>query len=478
MSGNSVPYDIFSEAPGLSRSKIQDYARDYARVAPYPIIHWNSLEGTIENLTDQKQMTSIGQATCVWTYMAFGAAHLNETRAETAANLESGLYFQKAWAALSQLLINYDLWAFKAVALMVHYLQATAKPQACWALLGTALRLAVSLGFDRGDSNMSIYSEVEQEEGRRAFWLCYIMEKSLCINLGHSSSFTVMPQISVPMPFVPEFVDSEDDIFGRNEHDATAFFRQMIELTEFRDKMLTTLHLGDAMPNSSFQQLLSKMHANTRIGEVGQQASATTIRDCIHDLAYSNTLQVLLLTQRQAQGGTIPEEAVNAARQSLDLISESQRSGQLMCLWMWLYYAFTSAVTLFLHSIANPLDQETTLDLAAISDLETICAGLSDISEGAARCLEIAKAMGAAIRKIAKLEGRKRSREADKRDEGSFKIRRIEPDTVTPLTTLESEHDLGQISQATSADAMLAGAPTNFAWNEWGDWLRDANFTD
>ena len=51
--------------------------------------------------------------------MAFGCTQYSAgMRSDTEAG-ESGVYFQKAWIMLPQLLMDNDLWALKAVTLMV-----------------------------------------------------------------------------------------------------------------------------------------------------------------------------------------------------------------------------------------------------------------------------------------------------------------------------------------------------------------------
>lgn len=468
-----ISYDMLSIVPGLSPVKIENFSRNYARIAPFPILHWSSIQLSIQNLIDQKRITYSGEVTCVWIYMAFGAAHSGETTADTSAGKESGLYFQIAWGQLPQLLLEYDLWALKAITLMVHYLQATAKPQACWALLGTALRLAVSLGFDHDAAFLNIYSRIQREEGRRAFWLCYIMEKSLCISLGHASSSLSISQTPRPLPFVPE-AGTHERTLDIDDHAAAIFFSQIIELTEVRDKILAAIHAGDIRQDDSYQLLLSNLEQTINARGLGRGASVDNIRHCIHDLASFNTLQVLQITRKYASGGQIPHQAILSARRSLDLISESQKSGQLMCIWMWLYYAFTSAVTLFLHSIANPIDSETALNLAAISDLENICGSVLDVSEGAARCMEIAKLMRTTIHRIIKLAERKRAREPDESDSAHAKARRVESDTTVSLNDMDREQPAEHNLLSAGIDTLLTGSPPNLVWDQWDDWLKDA----
>jgi hypothetical protein len=51
--------------------------------------------------------------------MAFGCAHLQVRESSVSSQVESGSYFNKAWVSIPQLLMDHDLWEFKALALMV-----------------------------------------------------------------------------------------------------------------------------------------------------------------------------------------------------------------------------------------------------------------------------------------------------------------------------------------------------------------------
>lgn len=62
--------------------------------------------------------------------MAFGCTqHSAGKRSDTEAG-ESGVYFQKAWTMLPQLLMDNDLWAMKAVTLMVSPTSMSILPEA------------------------------------------------------------------------------------------------------------------------------------------------------------------------------------------------------------------------------------------------------------------------------------------------------------------------------------------------------------
>ena len=129
-------------------------------------------------------------------YMAFGCAHLNRQESGVSPQTEAGQYFHKAWSVLPSLLLEHDVWALLALTLMVrttftvlglrkadvgsfqaHYLQASSSPEPCWALLGSSTRMAISLGFHQRNFRKGVFSDVELEEGKRAWWLCYVMDR-------------------------------------------------------------------------------------------------------------------------------------------------------------------------------------------------------------------------------------------------------------------------------------------------------------
>lgn len=199
---NGVVFRIQEKMPQVTSTELLAMVWEYARDAPYPIVWWESVIAVATRLLDAGTAGSHGEVVCIlivrcdrgsentadWAqYIIFGTpAH--------AEHIDSGLLFNMAWNLLPPLILDNSLWSLKAVTLMVcvatsnwqprcstteqvHYLQADSKPEQCWTLLGTALRMAVSLGFHRDSSHLGHYSAIEAEEGRRAWWLCYTMEK-------------------------------------------------------------------------------------------------------------------------------------------------------------------------------------------------------------------------------------------------------------------------------------------------------------
>ncbi|KAF7504078.1 hypothetical protein GJ744_002843 [Endocarpon pusillum] len=127
--------------------------------------------------------------------------------------------------------------------LLVHCLQASSKPEPCWALLAATSRMAISLGFHQKSQKVDAYSTIEFEEGKRAWWLCHIMEKTFCTIFDYPSvsSPSDVFNADIPRPFTPtsSMSLSDNTIFGTNETSAVAFFDSMIQLTQLRDSLLS-----------------------------------------------------------------------------------------------------------------------------------------------------------------------------------------------------------------------------------------------
>jgi hypothetical protein len=145
--------------------------------------------------------------------------------------------------------------------------------------------------------------------------------------------------------------------------------------------------------------------------------SVTHLRGSISDLAHYNAIQVIAVHLCPANGSApLPGKAILSARATLQLVLETRTKGTTMCLWMWLYYAFTAAVVLFLNCISDPLDADAVLDLALLDELKGLCDGLAAGSDGARRVREIVDGMGRVAWEVVKRGG-------EEEEEGSWKAR-------------------------------------------------------
>ncbi len=165
---------------------------------------------------------------------------------------------------------------------------------------------------------------------------------------------------------------------------------------------------------------------------------------------------------------------------------------------MWLYYAFTSIVVLFLHFAHDPLHADATFDMALISDMRALCTILSSKSQGAKRLVEITIAMDKVafelMKSAAKARVRKRRQEEEVAVGLSQKHRRLNNDgfgidgtepgvdallSMPEDTATAAENDVAPAVGSLTEDSELAwneifsNVPNNFSWDEWDQWLED-----
>lgn len=66
--------------------------------------------------------------------------------------------------------------------------QSDARPALCWTLVSTGARLCQSLGYHR-ESSVSLDSPPLADAKRHVFWMLYMIDKIMSLNLGRASSF-------------------------------------------------------------------------------------------------------------------------------------------------------------------------------------------------------------------------------------------------------------------------------------------------
>ena len=258
--------------------------------------------------------------------------------------------------------------------------------------------------------------------------------------------------------------ESSDDSAASNEVAAVDFFNDMIDLALTREKFLTASAHGTSLESTEITALLGGH-------ELGlNNSSSLSLRRCISALSHYNALHIVL-----------PEspEAAMGARVSLQLMIETSSDGKTMCLWMWLYYAFSSAVILFLHCMREPLAEHTTLDLALLSDLENLCAPLASKSEGAERILKVCQGMEKVVVEFMKGAARSNAKKrlAEDPAEGSNEKRsRIDSQQPAGEAVAGEAVPGPRAFDETEMQQVLESTPTDFAWNEWEAWLEDIAF--
>lgn len=136
---------------------------------------------------------------------------------------------------------------------------------------------------------------------------------------------------------------------------------------------------------------------------------------------------------------------------------------------MWLYYAFTSAVGLFISVLADPLQKDAALHLAFISDVENICSQLAKHSPGASRVMKVTREMGKVGFQIMKSSAKRKASEELQISKG--KSARVEDSSGES----NKEHAHGSAGDSSEQvgfeeDPWLT-LPVDFSWDHWDQYL-------
>ncbi len=113
--------------------------------------------------------------------------------------------------------------------------QADARPALCWTLVSTGARLCQSLGYHR-ESEVSRSTPSLADSKRHVFWMLYMIDKIMSLNLGRASSF---PDYDIDVQI---FALNQDQRFFAWDKVLVAF----IELCKLQGQMYDELYSARA----------------------------------------------------------------------------------------------------------------------------------------------------------------------------------------------------------------------------------------
>ena len=66
LSPGVIRYDLTRKTPDIGRDQLYVYVRNYATLAPYPILDWGPLVGVLNALLEYGTASTPGQVACIW----------------------------------------------------------------------------------------------------------------------------------------------------------------------------------------------------------------------------------------------------------------------------------------------------------------------------------------------------------------------------------------------------------------------------
>ncbi len=66
LSPGGIRYDLSQETSNIGRDQAHVYVKNYATIAPYPILDWGLLVEALNSLLDHGTASTSGQVACIW----------------------------------------------------------------------------------------------------------------------------------------------------------------------------------------------------------------------------------------------------------------------------------------------------------------------------------------------------------------------------------------------------------------------------
>ncbi|SPO04602.1 uncharacterized protein DNG_07287 [Cephalotrichum gorgonifer] len=346
----------------------------FDRVHPiYPILDKSKFQGTVSSPDFPHVLTQNKAWACLYhAVLAIASQHTHGGSFEPAKG-ESSKIFIVALANFSDLVLLPDsLLVLQALAAMAIYVTTVSGLAVEQAIMSEAARRAQNLSSTNfGDHDRHIY--------QRAFWVLYGLEKMSSFHFGRISSF-VDNDISCPVPYVPESV-----------FDGFNWFLTFITHARLTSRVYISLFSAGVTGNSSSYYLstvaqLSDELASWRMalpdtgfrpgglvrphGVAGAQAKIVALTT--HYLYYSIKLSLSRTALLHLPGSpessseeSITKPMLDAARSILDLTALIEVEPYTPILVL-AGIPITALFVLFDFVIQNPLQPETSMDLALL----------------------------------------------------------------------------------------------------------------
>lgn len=162
----------------------------FDRVHPdFPLFHRSTFqqryETSWEGPSESAQKTELAWMCCLFMVFVLGAQALEEHDVEQSSQLQKR-YLALARARLHKLVTTSSLQNVQALALLMLYEHNSGERNTAWMLVGSAARMAISLGLHR-DNTAGSFDTIERNIRRRVWWSLYMFEHELSVVLGRPS---------------------------------------------------------------------------------------------------------------------------------------------------------------------------------------------------------------------------------------------------------------------------------------------------
>ncbi|KAH1497128.1 hypothetical protein KXX52_001448 [Aspergillus fumigatus] len=165
-----------------------------------PLLDQRSFSAAYQALLDGSEMEYDEQIFICTLNLVFAlSTQLQESISSEQRNSASQIFFLRAWHLLDPEVVLWQAGSLEIVQcllLLTRYLQCTPNLQQTWMALGSAVRIALSIGLDRSERNLS-GSDRGNQVARDVWQQCVFMDRSLSWSLGRHSTVPSVPFLSL-----------------------------------------------------------------------------------------------------------------------------------------------------------------------------------------------------------------------------------------------------------------------------------------
>ncbi|KAF7588958.1 hypothetical protein BBP40_004960 [Aspergillus hancockii] len=260
----------------------------------------------------------------------------------SADGAQANEYYRASQETLSLSLQNEDLSALRALLSLALYTMFATNGPSVWHVLGSALRLATSLGLHK---SRHVSNVVEEELAKRAFWSLYNLDRLVASTLGRPLGIAD-EDISVGLPH--EFNDDWVEAPGAS---AMTIPVQVVRLRRIFSRIYRYLYNNQPPPPSAevsltllrFRQELDDWRRNAPV-----YPSALLYSTSYYDYLYATTL---LLMHRPSPRNPMPDATsiVSCGDASIQVIRsywDSYSVGKLKWIWLTLSQIYFAGITI------------------------------------------------------------------------------------------------------------------------------------
>ena len=214
----------------------------------YPFLHEGTFRAEYERMWDQPSPRSYSRLSwfsALNMVFAHGCEFCGTIPVQDVLAIAANFVARSRTILLSHIFKSSTVETVQSLLLMCYYLQGTVDLHECWNMVGLMIRTALSLGLHI-TSRKETFLPIERELRRRAWWGCFVLDRTISIKFGRPPSLTGEEgDAELPLEIDDQYINN-----GSVKHrqpsgtpSTISFFLATIKLSSIVYNVLTELYL-------------------------------------------------------------------------------------------------------------------------------------------------------------------------------------------------------------------------------------------